>query len=207
MSRPRGDHARRRAEIADAAAGVIAARGLERVTLKDIGARLGVTTGVLTHYFPNKGALLRLTKERAFDRALARAQAASGAARGIERLHASVAALLPVDPERVVQWRLLVAFHGDAVGRASLRRAQDRRMHQWWGLFRDLVAGLQADGTISRRLDAMSVGMAIAIFVEGHGIQFAMSAEVHDAAWQVAFARDVVDRLAGRTARTARTAR
>jgi AcrR family transcriptional regulator len=64
MSRPREDRGERRDAIALAAAEVIADRGLERATMRDIAAALGVTTGVLTHYFPSKDALLRHTKTR-----------------------------------------------------------------------------------------------------------------------------------------------
>ena len=73
MSRPRTDHRARRAALADAAAAVMASQGGEQASLRAIAAALGVTTGVLTHYFPSKQALLRLAKERAFDRAFARA--------------------------------------------------------------------------------------------------------------------------------------
>ncbi|MBU6367307.1 MAG: TetR/AcrR family transcriptional regulator [Gemmatimonadetes bacterium] len=188
MSRPRGDHAGRREAIARAAARAIATRGLEQVTLRDIAATLGVTTGVLTHYFPSKDALVAFTKARAFDGHLARAREAAAGADGIERLHAVVAELLPVDAERRTSWRLLVAFHGSAVGSASMRRAHDRRMRAWFAFFAELVAPLGV-------ADAEATGMAIALFVEGMAVHVAMMQPPRPAAWQVAFAREQVERL------------
>lgn len=190
MSRPRGDHAGRREAIANAAADAIASRGLENVTLRDIAALLGVTTGVLTHYFPSKDALVAFTKAQAFDRLLARARAAAEGTAGIDRLHAVVAELLPVDAERRGTWRLLVAFHGSAVGSAAMRRAHDRRMTAWFTLFAELVAPLGVP-------DPEATGMALALFVEGMAVHTAMMQPPRPAPWQVAFAREQVERLVG----------
>lgn len=193
MSRPRGDHAGRREAIARAAARAIASRGLEQVTLRDIAAALGVTTGVLTHYFPSKDELVAFTKAQAFDRHLARAREAAAGAEGMERLHAVVAELLPVDAERRTSWRLLVAFHGSAVGSAAMRRAHDRRMRAWFAFFAELVAPLGV-------ADAEATGMAVALFVEGMAVHLAMMQPPRPAAWQVAFARKQVERLVDRPA-------
>jgi AcrR family transcriptional regulator len=67
--------------LADAAAAVMAAKGGTQAPMRAIAASLGVTTGVLTHYFPSKDALLRLAKERAFDRAFERGAPRPGAGR------------------------------------------------------------------------------------------------------------------------------
>ncbi len=193
MSRPRGDHAARRAEIAAAAARAIAAHGLERVTLRGIAATLGVSTGVLTHYFPSKDALVAFTKEWTFDRRFARAKEAAARATGLERVHAVVAELLPVDAERRNSWRLLLAFHGHAVGSAELRRAHDRRMRRWFDFFDAVVAeatGASADASAKAR-----DGMAIALLVEGMAIHLAMMEPSPSRAWQLAFARQQVERL------------
>lgn len=174
---------------------MIATHGLERVTLRDVATTLGVTTGVLTHYFPSKKALLRHTKDRAFDRSFRRAVEAAGKGRGLEGLHEVVAEMLPLDRERRILWQLLVAFYGSAVGVPALRRSQARRMQRWFALFRDVVAELTAAGDIAAALDPERVGMAIALFVEGMAIQLVMTAPETAAAWQLAFAREQVERL------------
>ena len=179
MSRPRGDHVERREAIARAAADAIATRGLKQVTLRDIAAALGVTTGVLTHYFPSKDALVAFTKAQAFDRHMARAR---------EAVLAVPMSPVPVDAERRTSWRLLVAFHGSAVGSASMRRAHDRRMRAWFAFFAELVVPLGV-------ADAEATGMAVALFVEGMAVHLAMMQPSRPAAWQRAFARAQVERL------------
>jgi AcrR family transcriptional regulator len=195
MSRPRGDHRERRDEIAVGAVRVIAARGLERVTLRDIAAALGVTTGVLTHYFPSKEALLRHTKDMAFDRSYGRALVAADGAPGLDRVYAVVEAVLPLDRERRMLWRLLVAFFGTAVSSAALRRAQERRMGRWYDLFRNVVAPLRDTGELPASADPARIGKAIALFVEGMAIHVVMTSPGASAQWQREFARDQVRRL------------
>lgn len=196
MSRPRGDHDGRREQIALAAAEVIASRGLEQLTLRDLAAALGVTTGVLTHYFPSKAALVAFTKELVFDLRFARAQQATAlATSGIERLHAIVAEMLPVDAERRTGWRVLVAFHGSAVASAAMRRAHDRRMRRWFALFEDAVSPLTAAGVLAPEADVGRVAMAVALFVEGMSLHLAMMEPPMPREWQERFAREQVDRL------------
>lgn len=195
MSRPRGDHDGRREEIALAAAEVIASRGLEQLTLRDLAAALGVTTGVLTHYFPSKDALVAFTKELVFDLRFARAQQAAEGTPGIERLHAIVAEMLPVDAERRTGWRVLVAFHGSAVASAAMRRAHDRRMRRWFALFEEAVGPLTAAGVLAPDADTRRVAMAVALFVEGMAIHMAMMEPPMPRDWQERFAREQVDRL------------
>lgn len=195
VSRPRGDHRERRAAIAFAAAEVIASRGLDRLTMRTLAAELGVTTGVLTHYFPSKDALLRHTKDLAFDRTYASARAAAEGPPGMERLHAVVEAVLPLDRERRVLWRLLVTFFGSAVGSPPLRQLQARRMQRWYRLYEDVVTPLKEMGELPANADPARIAKAIALFVEGMSIHVVMNAPVASAQWQRDFAREQVRRL------------
>ncbi|RWM46176.1 MAG: TetR family transcriptional regulator [Mesorhizobium sp.] len=52
------DHDLRREQLAASACEAIAEWGLDRVKLVKIARSVGVTTGALTHYFPNKDTLL-----------------------------------------------------------------------------------------------------------------------------------------------------
>jgi len=195
MSRPRGDHGERREAIALVAAELIATRGLDHVTLRSVAAELGVTTGVVTHYFPSKDALLRHTKDLAFDRTHARARAAAEGPPGLERVQAVVAAVLPLDRERRTLWRLLVAFFGSAVGSPALQRVQHRRMQRWFSLYRDVVAPLRDTGEIPPDADVDRIGKALALFTEGLSIHVVMTSPVASAAWQREFAREQVRRI------------
>jgi len=199
MSRPREDRGERRDAIALAAAEVIADRGLERATMRDIAAALGVTTGVLTHYFPSKDALLRHTKTVIFDRSFANAQAAAAGPPGIERVHAVVAALLPFNAEQRTLWRVLLSFFGGAVGSPAWRREHSRRMQRWYTLYHDVVASLRDTGELAPDADPMEIGRAIVLFVEGMAINLVMTTPKTSNLVQREFARAQVRRLVGST--------
>ena len=53
------DHDQYRAELLEAATGVFAQRGYSSISMREIATELGVSTGTLYHYFPNKEALFR----------------------------------------------------------------------------------------------------------------------------------------------------
>ena len=65
------DHEAQKAQIAEAVLTVMARDGLEQVTMRKIAAELGSTTGLLTHYFGDREALiahaLDLQDRRLFD--------------------------------------------------------------------------------------------------------------------------------------------
>ena len=50
----------RRDDILRAARELVAERGMARVKITDIAARVGVTRGLIYHYFPNKDAIIDL---------------------------------------------------------------------------------------------------------------------------------------------------
>jgi AcrR family transcriptional regulator len=98
---------RRRREVCEAALRVIVRNGLETTTMRDISREGGFTTGVLTHYFPDKqavivGAFLAASEDwfAELHQRLARAGAPE------EQLVAIVHLALPTDPDRRAEWRL-----------------------------------------------------------------------------------------------------
>ncbi|MER5641979.1 TetR family transcriptional regulator C-terminal domain-containing protein [Kitasatospora sp. NPDC002227] len=58
MPPARGDHEARRAEVSEAVWQVLAERGFGGLTLRAVAARMGASTGLLTHYFSGKRALV-----------------------------------------------------------------------------------------------------------------------------------------------------
>jgi AcrR family transcriptional regulator len=98
---------RRRREVCEAACRVIIRNGLETTTMRDISREGGFTTGVLTHYFPDKQAVIVGAFLAASDDWLAelrRRLAAAGTP--AEQLVALVHLALPADPDRRAEYRL-----------------------------------------------------------------------------------------------------
>ncbi len=98
---------RRRREVCDAARRVIARNGLEVATLRDISREGGFTTGVLSHHFPDKKAVIAGAFAAASEDWLVHVrESLGGAASAEEMLEALVRAAIPDDPERRGEWRL-----------------------------------------------------------------------------------------------------
>ncbi len=98
---------RRRREVCDAARRVIARNGLEVATLRDISREGGFTTGVLSHHFPDKKAVIAGAFAAASEDWLVHVrESLGGAASAEEMLEALVRAAIPDDPERRAEWRL-----------------------------------------------------------------------------------------------------
>lgn len=149
------DHEIRRAEVAAVAADVIARRGLDGVSVRDVAAAGGYSTTVVTHYFANKRELL-LHAYRSAGTATEERLAAIDPTRG-DRLLAICEAILPLDEPRRLTWQTWFAFWGAAVGDEELAAMQRRRV-RW---FRDLLAAeLGGDDEAARELLVLVRGIA-----------------------------------------------
>src|SRR6201997_2574134 len=126
MSMPRYvDHDARRRHIAATAAELVGTRGLEALTFRNVAEAAGSSTTVLTHYFSGKRDLLQFTFEAVAERSGARFDEAQ---RGGGGLRDCLEALLPLDPGRQTEWRLLTCYWGTAVSDPSLAKAQARHV-------------------------------------------------------------------------------
>jgi AcrR family transcriptional regulator len=100
---------RRRRDVCDATCRVIARNGLEVTTLRDISREGGFTTGVLSHHFPDKKAVIAGAFAAASEDWIVHVRKSlGGAASAEEMLEAMVRAAIPDDPERRAEWGLWV---------------------------------------------------------------------------------------------------
>jgi len=114
------DHAARRAELARIAADVIAAEGVEGATVRAIAGAAGFSTKVVSHYFPEKRALLLMT----YRFAAADSAESAAAKAGPADARAYALSLLPTRPEMVRNWKVWLAFWGFAISDAEFAEEQ-----------------------------------------------------------------------------------
>jgi AcrR family transcriptional regulator len=157
------DHEARRAQVAAVAADLIARRGLDGVSVRDVAAAGGYSTTVVTHYFADKRELL-LHAYRSAGTATEQRLAAVDH-RGADRLLAICEAILPLDEPRRRTWQTWFAFFGAAIADEELAAMQRRRL--LW--FRELLAReLGGDERAARELLALVRGIAAeAVFDPG----------------------------------------
>lgn len=106
--KPRGSGASRRDEILAAAKRLFLTDGFEHVTIRKIAAAVGVTSGALYLYFPDKDAIIRAIAEATFEALLARLQEARAtpADNLLERLRAGMRAYVAFGRAHPDEYRL-----------------------------------------------------------------------------------------------------
>ncbi|WP_433334429.1 TetR/AcrR family transcriptional regulator [Spirillospora sp. CA-294931] len=118
------DHDERRQLIADALARTMSTRGPDAVSLRDVAAAAGVTTGTIQHYFRNKDEMLLFAlgrhSERMIERLQARAASAPDPASPRYVLRSVLLESLPLDDERALEARVAIAFMGRALADPGL---------------------------------------------------------------------------------------
>ncbi|MET9776349.1 TetR/AcrR family transcriptional regulator [Streptomyces sp. NPDC006367] len=169
-------HAPPREEVLAAAMGMIAERGLEKLTMAALGREVGMSSGHLLYYFRSKDELLLRTLEWSEGRLGAergRLLARPGTAR--ERLDAYVDLYVP-DGHRDPHWTLWLEVWNRSQSAAVESDARDRQAAIERAWHRDLVA-LLAEGVsrgefrpvdpdrFATRLRALLDGFAINVAV------------------------------------------
>jgi AcrR family transcriptional regulator len=165
------DHAQRRRELVDATWAVVAAEGIEAATVRRIAEQAGCTTGRITHYFADKEEVLVAALRRVHRAAGERMLAAIGQRSGLEGLRAVLAEALPLDEERILEWRVWLAFWGSAATSTSLQAEQHQRYREWRGLLKRVLTAAQRDGQLSASIDLDRLVDQIVALVDGFGLQ------------------------------------
>jgi AcrR family transcriptional regulator len=120
----RTDHDQRRRDVARVAADLVATDGLAAATHRRIAEATGCSTTVVSHYFTDKRDLVNAVYHEVGDRVVVRLDAAADSP---TPLRAILEALLPLDDDRVRDWRLLFTFLGLAATDAELTAEQRTR--------------------------------------------------------------------------------
>lgn len=156
------DHEARRAAISDAVVRLLAQEGLEAVSLRNVAAEAGVSTGQVQHYFPSREAMMEFALRTIAGRVALRIEAA-GPEADPRRL---LAALLPTGPDELADARSLIGYLAFAAVRPSV--AADIAAN---GVaFRDHLAGLL---TAHGHHESTTAATGLIALVDGLGIHIA----------------------------------
>ncbi|WP_040509740.1 TetR/AcrR family transcriptional regulator [Gordonia soli] len=163
------DHEARRAEIAEALWRIVVREGVSAVSIRDVAAEAGISTGSLRHVFADRSELLVYSMDLIHQRVGHRIAALPQAGTPAEQAMAALAEVLPLDDRRTVEMRVNLALVTDAVSDPALARAALSAHHGLRSLCRVVLnrladAGLVADGrdldVEAARLHAVIDGIA-----------------------------------------------
>jgi AcrR family transcriptional regulator len=162
------DHEARREELVRAAWRVIAARGIDEVTIREIARESGYSAGVLAHYFKNKDDLLahalRLSHTRIRKRYDAEVEETPAA---VDALRAILIDNLPMDEQRELETRIEMSFWARALRNEELHEIQQNESETLRTLLRELVEEAQKDKAISKKHDREEILELLGAMIDG----------------------------------------
>ncbi len=143
------DHEARREELVLAAWRVIAARGIDEVTIREIARESGYSSGVLAHYFENKDDLLAHALRLSHTRIRKRYDAEIETPVAADALRAILLDNLPLDEQRELETRIEMSFWARALRNEALHEIQQRESETLRSLLRELLDKAQTEGAIA----------------------------------------------------------
>ncbi|MFT3866689.1 MAG: TetR/AcrR family transcriptional regulator [Solirubrobacterales bacterium] len=162
------DHEARREELVLAAWRVIAARGIDEVTIREIARESGYSPGVLAHYFKNKDDLLAHCLQLSHTRIRKRYDAEiEGTPNVAEALTAILLDNLPLDEQRELETRIEMSFWARALRNEALHEIQRHESEGLRTLLRELVEQAQGDGAIAPEHDREEVLELLGAMIDG----------------------------------------
>lgn len=161
------DHDARREELVRAAWRVIAARGIDEVTIREIARESGYSSGVLAHYFENKDDLLAHALRLSHTRIDERYGEQTEGAEPTEALKAILLDNLPLDEQRDLETRIEMSFWARALRNEALHEIQEKESDDLRSLLRELTAATQSDGEMSAGHDREQVVEMLLALIDG----------------------------------------
>ena len=163
------DHDERRRQVVAVASRLIAQAGLDAVTVRDVANAADCSTAIVSHYFHNKKELLFLTYQASINRATERCEAALGSD-GMD-LRAYFAEIMPLDEERLIEWKIWVAFWAKAVADPDIAAAQRDCVRRTRGNIVKVFNRLQAKGALVADLDVADETRRLLVLIMGMAVQ------------------------------------
>lgn len=167
------DHQERRTLVARALWRVVAERGLEAASLREVATAAGVSIGQLQHYFGSKESMLRFTLEQLAERIGGRIQRVleAGGPTVLAVLRAVVAELVPVTPEQRVEQRVWTAFLAHAAVDPAIAGILRDQYGSSRAVFAESLRQAKTAGELRADLDAEIEAGALLALVDGLSIQ------------------------------------
>ncbi|HEY8384719.1 MAG TPA: TetR/AcrR family transcriptional regulator [Porticoccaceae bacterium] len=163
------NHHERRLAIAEIVADIIAARGLDGVTIRNVATAAGYSTTIVTHYFSNKYDLLKHTHQIAAAKAQKRVHAVL--ARNPTNLQGCLEALLPINKASLRDWKIYFAFWQVATFNPDFSEQEKRSTQHARDLIAITLDARREAGLLAQDIAIPSLARRLLTIVQGIAIQ------------------------------------
>jgi AcrR family transcriptional regulator len=143
------DREQRRREILEVTWRLMATRGADAATMRQIAREAGYANGALAPYFSGKDELVEAAYVYVFERTNDRIGAAIAGKRGLAALRAFLVEVLPTTELTRLEARIVLPFWNRTVADERLARLNDTAMRQWRHELGELLAEGREDGDVT----------------------------------------------------------
>ncbi|MGY1760998.1 TetR/AcrR family transcriptional regulator [Geodermatophilus sp. SYSU D00779] len=143
------DRERRRQEILEVTWRLMATRGADAATMREIAREAGYANGALAYYFANKDELVEAAYVHVFERTNDRIRAAVAGERGVAALRAFLVEVVPTTEVTRLEARIVLPFWNRTVTDERLARLNDAAMQRWRRDIRELLRQGREDGDVT----------------------------------------------------------
>jgi AcrR family transcriptional regulator len=153
----------REVALTDALLGIVADRGLDQVSVREVASAAEVSIGTVQHYFPTKDAMLAAAFNAVVQRIRSRLEAVELGPDGRRNLSAVLRELLPLDDRRRAEAAIEVAFAARAATAPALADIQRAVLAEIHGAIAAAFAtawGAEASAERCRRAAHVAVATA-----------------------------------------------
>ncbi|MFC4374208.1 TetR/AcrR family transcriptional regulator [Nocardia halotolerans] len=166
------DHDQRRSAMMHAFQRLLAAEGLQRVTFSKVAAEAGFSVGLIQHYFANKDELLRFSYadclRRSADRVAEHISTGEAAGQPISAmLMAGLTELLPLDPERQLEFRVERSLWTQSLNDPELAQVARRAHHELHDRIATAIENGKECGEVDAEVDSATTATMITATARG----------------------------------------
>ncbi|MCQ4120471.1 TetR/AcrR family transcriptional regulator [Rhodococcus tibetensis] len=161
------DHDQRQQKIAEAVWRVIQRDGIGAVSVRDVAAEAGVSTGSLRHVFASKAELLAYSMQLVQRRVRERAREHSSISDPWTRALAILDEMLPLDDRRRCEMEVNLALVAEGPAHPKVREIARDAQHELRAGCASILAGLAAHGYVAPERDIDAEAMRLHALVDG----------------------------------------
>ena len=143
------DREQRRQEILEATWRIMASRGADAATMREIAREAGYANGALSPYFDSKDDLVAAAYVFVFDRTNDRIRSAVAGKRGLSALRAFLVEVLPTTELTRLEARIVLPFWSRSVTDERLAGMNDGAFRRWRSEIGALLAQGREDGDVT----------------------------------------------------------
>jgi len=157
----------RRAELVDAAIGIIDQVGFDRTTVREIANAADAAAGSVHYYFKTKGDLLRAAFVETERRFQARVRDELADLTGLEKLTKLIALCFPTDRELLPSWNVEIDLWQQAARQADFRALFDEVNRSWIQLIDETLQEAVSAGELASDLVTKQFALELATLIDG----------------------------------------